>query len=210
MEEHVLRTLFDTVEVQASQIDTLEKRLLGMQQQLGISIRVVQIDADGLSRAQVYAPTPAVSDSGRGLSCWPRYAEEPAPLQPNAGWLNSGLRMGQLPVVGYAVCGLTEPALRAAVAMVERTQRTQRNFVPLFLTDTMQFDVFRRHGYVFEYIPAPEMWTRIAGAEQWESRIIRRLGEIKQKWGLMNIVQIGPTGLPGLVELQERRLTDGR
>jgi hypothetical protein len=94
--------------------------------------------------------------------------------------------------------------------MVERTQRTQRNFVPLFLTDTMQFDVFRRHGYVFEYIPAPEMWTRIAGAEQWESRIIRRLGEIKQKWGLMNIVQIGPTGLPGLVELQERRLTDGR
>jgi hypothetical protein len=56
-------------------------------------------------------------------------------------------------VVGVSVCGLLRPVLAGIVDSIAAQQARSRDFVPVFLTDSTDFDLFRRHGFVFEYLP---------------------------------------------------------
>lgn len=138
----------------------------------------------------------------RPLAAAPRTGwsqERPAPpLRPSPGWENLSLADKPCKVIGYLAFGFGPAELERIVDMVSREQRRLQNFVPLFITDSLQFDLFRVRGYVVEHIPAGDPLNYGAGLG---IALRRRMQTIVQKWGVGAVVQFGPRGLP--VESEE-------
>jgi hypothetical protein len=110
--------------------------------------------------------------------------------------LNYSLKGKECALVGCSVAGLQRDVLAKVIERIERQQRRQGSHIPLFLTDSTDFDLFRARGYVFEYFPGPEKLTACEGAEPWPVYTRRRFELIKKKWNLTNIVQFGPEAFP--------------
>ncbi len=151
--------------------------------------------------APVFAP-PRRYHRTRPLLAAPRTGwseERPAPpLRPSPGWENLSLADKPCKVIGYLAFGFQRGELERIVEMVSREQRRLQNFVPLFITDSLHFDLFRVRGYVVEHIPARDPLNHGAGLG---IALRRRMQTILHKWGVNTVVQFGPRGLP--VESEE-------
>lgn len=140
--------------------------------------------------------------------------ELPAPSRPNgghqlewyqAGWFSTfengiapldpspGLRCltaVRAPIrMGFLLFDMDGPGMEEAVSKVEERQLRERDFIPVFVTDTGNFGVFRSRGYVFEYIP-PSI-ANASSNQRTKRRILKdRLDLIKAKWNLSDIVDL--------------------
>ena len=124
--------------------------------------------------------------------------EPPAPaLRPSPGWENLSLAEKPCRVVAYLAFGFERAELERIVEMVSREQRRLQNFVPLFITDSLQFDIFRLRGYVVEHIAAGDPLNNGPGLM---IALRRRMQAILRKWGVGAVVQFGPRGLPAQSE----------
>jgi glycosyltransferase involved in cell wall biosynthesis len=120
--------------------------------------------------------------------------ESPAPaLRPSPGWENLSLADKPCKVIAYLAFGFERAALERIVEMVSREQRRLQNFVPLFITDSLEFDLFRLRGYVVEHIAAGDPFNHGPGLM---IALRRRMQNLLRKWGVNAVVQFGPRGLP--------------
>jgi hypothetical protein len=91
--------------------------------------------------------------------------------------------------MGFGILGLDPDGVEEAISKVEERQLRERDFIPVFVTDSSDFSVFRSRGYVFEYIP-----PSIASAtshQRTKRRLLKdRLELIKAKWNLHDIVDL--------------------
>jgi len=75
------------------------------------------------------------------------------------------------------------------VENVEQRQLRDRDFIPVFITDMTDFEIFRFRGYVFEHVPASI--SRVPKNRRAESRYLKqRLELIKAKWNLRDIIDL--------------------
>jgi glycosyltransferase involved in cell wall biosynthesis len=116
-----------------------------------------------------------------------------APLRPSPGWENLSLADKPCKVIAYLAFGFGREELERIVEMVSREQRRLQNFAPLFVTDSLQFDLFRLRGFVVEHIPAGDPLNYGPGLGL---ALRRRMQTIVEKWGVGAVVQFGPRGLP--------------
>jgi glycosyltransferase involved in cell wall biosynthesis len=103
-------------------------------------------------------------------------------------------------VIAYLVFGFERAELEQILEMISREQRRAQDFVPLFITDSLQFDLFRIRGYVVEHIPAKDLLNYGAARAAAQRR---RMQMILRKWGVDAVVQFGPRGLPAELDQQQ-------
>jgi hypothetical protein len=110
------------------------------------------------------------------------------PLDPPPGWrCFTGNRVGLR--IGFTVFGMTTDEIDEVVSKVEERQLSSRDFIPVFVSDNDDFEVFRSRGYVFEYVP--KVFSRCRSNQRAERRYLKqRLDIITAKWGLSELVDL--------------------
>jgi hypothetical protein len=197
--------LGERVEIQSRYIDTVERRLREALGAAGLQSVVVEI-ADAIPSpapgAGAAAAEPSIRDRHFPIvsddllvhdSWWPRRKAGARPLVPNAGWQNYTLHKRARKVVGVSACGLPRVLLETTLATIAAQQSRLRDFIPFFLTDSTDFDIFRRYGFVWEYFPGPAERERYAGSQSWAEYAALRRALLVRKWGLDQIIVIGPS-----------------
>jgi len=121
-------------------------------------------------------------------SWFPLFKDGMVPLDPSPG-LRS-LTAVRVPIrMGFQLFNLDPDRIEEAVSKIEERQLRERDFIPVFVTDSSDFGVFRSRGYVFEYIP-----PSVANAtthERTENPILKdRLELITAKWDLRDIIDL--------------------
>lgn len=125
-------------------------------------------------------------------SWWPRLGVDDAPsIQPTPGWGCYSIRKDVRKVLGVVVCGMTRAEMELTVETVANAQSRSLDFIPVFLTDSMDFDIFLWHGFVFEYLPREG--KRTAGTKTWEDYVSERLELLKQQYGITQVIKFGKT-----------------
>jgi hypothetical protein len=137
---------------------------------------------------------PPLNEGPVDKAWWPLPASAPEPLHPMPGWALYG-QSGAVKTVGFSVIGLDEAATREAVEFVARTQRNQRNFVPVFLTDLDELRVFGEHGFVAEYVPGSSIEPPAAR----QRYLAARKELIQRKWNLGAILDMSRGARPDLI-----------
>ena len=110
------------------------------------------------------------------------------PLEPSPGW--RCLSGQDAPIrLGFNLIGMDAAQVGTAVENVEQRQLRDRDFIPVFITDMTDFEIFRFRGYVFEHVPASI--SRVPKNRRAESRYLKqRLELIKAKWDLRDIIDL--------------------
>ncbi len=189
------RRALDRVERQAQHIAVLEEKLAAANSRLGRRGLIVAPSAPPPPRGP-YAPVPRHDTRAADLPWWPTAGRPRRTLRPQPGWMRMSLGATGVPHVGFSVCGFDRQRLADMIRLVGERQMKDADFIPVFLTDSTEFDLFHGRGYSFEYFPAPEIWPQCEGSIRWELRAERRLADVKRKWALANIVQLGPCAFP--------------
>jgi hypothetical protein len=180
------RQLRETIELLSRKVETLERRLVSTP---GIKRGVKTRDIHYVGSwpqwrhmAVQAASTPQVRS--------PSSVNAPA-LRPHPGNSCLTLRNSGYRLLGLAALQIPDERLEGIVGYFARWQRQAMNFVPVFVTDSLRFDLFRRYGFVFEYIPGPKDRAELQGSRSWEEYVADRLELIKAKWGLRELVNLG-------------------
>ncbi len=110
------------------------------------------------------------------------------PLEPSPGW--RCLSAHGAPIrLGFNLIGMDTAHVTTAVENIEQRQLRDRDFIPVFITDMTDFEVFRFRGYVFEYVPASI--ARAPKNRRAERHYLKkRLELIKAKWNLRDIIDL--------------------
>ena len=128
------------------------------------------------------------SDLAPDLSWWP-HTETAAPaLTPAPGWGCFEIANQAGKVLGISVFGIEQKRLAEILALIANQQRKTRDFTPVFLTSNTAFHLFRRYGFVFEYLPPANQREGVAGQQDWNDYAAQRLELICQKWGIARII----------------------
>jgi hypothetical protein len=106
-------------------------------------------------------------------------------------WLKDG---PPKPVLGVVVFGLSEAEIESVLGIVER-HCTERDLVPLLLTDNDAFQLFRGRRVLFEYLPARAEQERFAAELDWRLFTLRRLALIRRKWQPVQVIAFGRTAV---------------
>jgi hypothetical protein len=178
------RRLRERLELLARKTEVLERRLAEAVGTAAIPVAEVKFAGKWPDRKK-FEPTVVNEKALADQS----FEEFPA-LRPYPGHACISLSGGKYRIKGFSVIGLRGSKLAAMVERVARLQRQGMDFVPVFITDSTEFDTFRRHGYVFEYIPGAEAQEAAPGSCSWEKRVAERTAMIKKKWGLTEIVNL--------------------
>jgi hypothetical protein len=184
-----LQQLRESMENAYRRLGLMQRRVRALSGHDGQGPTVVEIFEVVAPKSREIAAPPAIPSRVSG-SAWPLSRVEGRPLRPTPGLANLTLTGRDLPAVGFSVCGFAREDLARLVDLVANKQAADRNFVPVFLTDTMAADIFRHHRYVFEYFPS-EPDRRLQGCEPWADYARRRLALIKRKYALTQIVAFG-------------------
>ena len=124
---------------------------------------------------------------------WPRERHSrPPALRPTPGRSNPTLASEDIRVVGFSVCGLSAAVIAHIVSMIADLQDTKRDFIPVFLTDSLETSVFGECGFVFEYLPGQGPLRRLQGTSSWEDFAASRLELLRAKYGLSDVISFGP------------------
>ena len=118
-------------------------------------------------------------------AAWPTGPARPErPLRAHAGDDCASSADAIAETVGVSVLGLRGADLEHVVAEVAREQAANRDFKPVFLTDSPDFSSFVSRGYSFEYLSSFREYLTPAG----ESGRAERRDAIAEKWGLARFV----------------------
>lgn len=139
---------------------------------------------------------------------WPRPPVDKPALLPNAGHANHPLQHWVRKVLGIAVLGLERADLEQVVELIARQQTQSQDFIPLFLYDGNEFDIFRSRGYVFEWLPPVTDRIRYDGRQSWNDYLAARRALIDRKWGLAYVVCFGAGSLGDVVAPADWRAAD--
>jgi len=121
-------------------------------------------------------------------SWFPAFKRGFRPLEPSPGW--RCLAAQDAPIrLGFILLGMDAAQVRAAVENIEQRQVRDRDFIPVFITDMTDFEVFRFRGYVFEYLP-PSVSRAPKNLRSERRYRKRRLELIKAKWNLRDIIEL--------------------
>jgi hypothetical protein len=82
----------------------------------------------------------------------------------------------------FVLVGLPSGTVARAVTEVAALQVMLSSFRPVFVTDCDQFQIFRRHGYLFEYIPPREDWTARFGDSDWTAYLRERMNLLLERY----------------------------
>lgn len=173
------------------------RRLEALAGRVGIRPDIVEL-SEPLGRRGTGGPgraTPARrvggADAGTGEEWREDAGPEPCPLDPAPGWACGTLRGGGRRAIGISVCGLDAAGLRRVVELVAARQRQDRDFVPVFLTDCDDFEVFGEYGFVFEYLPPADRRAKHPCAADWPAYAARRRRLVERKWALSEVICFG-------------------
>jgi hypothetical protein len=122
---------------------------------------------------------------------WPTNRKVSNYLVPNSGWQNHSIQGDTSLVIGFSMFGLEREKIEEHVDQIRHQQSVNGDFVPIFLTDSTCFDVFRRYGFVIEYFPSPEKRMTFHGAMDWGAYAEQRLGLLIRKWGIAKMIVFG-------------------
>jgi hypothetical protein len=210
----------DQIELQSRRLESVERRLRELlpadesgRRSVTVADAIPALNGGGSAAggdavSDLAAAAPAEHSAELDESWWPRESAAPASLAPPAGWRNFSLHDQPVKVVGVSVCGLSRTVVESLVETIAGQQTAMRDFIPVFLTDMMDFEVFRRHGFAWEYFPGPEERSRYRGALGWAEYGRARRELVRRKWGLDEIVAIGGVEF-GLVEEDRQQIGAG-
>ena len=181
-----LKKLRERVEGLARKIEILERRLSTTIPEGDVSSVTVGFVGDWPKRQAIEQHF----DYGRLDVAAAESPESQMVLRPYPGHACLSLYDEDPITTGFSAIGLRGDKLAAFVDYIAEKQRLQRNFVPVFLTDCTEFQVFRRHGFVFEYIPSASDRQLARGTYSWDRRIAERMAFFKRKWGLEEVFDV--------------------
>ena len=107
-----------------------------------------------------------------------------------------------------AVFGLGPAELERVVDLVSGGLSPAGTVVPVFLTDSGAFEVFRARRAVFEYLPPPDQRARFAPDLDWDLYVLRRLVLLRRKWRPVRVIAFGPAARAVLAAWRECRFED--
>jgi hypothetical protein len=184
-----VRGLRERVESQNCHIATLERQLRTLLGTTGLGPVSVQAHAPAATPRRWRArPAPRMPAPDRAF--WPTPDDESRPLAPAPGLRAYALKGTPLKVIGVSVCGFSRAEIEPIVEFIEQHQSRDRQFVPVFLTDSTDANIFRRRGFVFEYLPPPER-VRLPGSKSWADYAAERRRLLALKWGMADIITFG-------------------
>ncbi len=184
-----VRGLRERVENQNCHIATLERQLRVLLGTTGLGPVSVQAHAPAAAPRR-WRATPSARMPAPDRAYWPTPAEDGRPLVPAPGLRAYALKGAPLKVIGISVCGFSREELEPLVEFVEQHQSQDRRFVPVFLTDSTEANIFRRRGFVFEYLPPPAR-VRLRGSKSWADYAAERRRLLARKWGMADIITFG-------------------
>jgi hypothetical protein len=119
---------------------------------------------------------------------WPAYRFPKEPLFPLLSPAAAALHGKRLRVVAISVFGREGRSLERIIEMVCRRQREEKNFVPVFLTDSPHADAFTRRRLAFEYLPR--------SVYQQRARMRSRFRLIERKWDVASFIDLSAVTSP--------------
>ncbi len=136
---------------------------------------------------------PAI-DSNTSLdeTWWPTGLAEPDPMVPQTGWRSISMRFAHAKGLGISICGMSADKSQHLVEMIARRQELERDFRPVFLTDSLDFSMFLPFGFVVEYLPPKPRREHTRHQSAWKAYVSARRDFIVRKWNLQEIIQFGP------------------
>jgi len=211
--ENERNRLAEWVAIEHRHTDLLERQLQKLVAALGGSLPAINIAdpiqprGDGVNfdsreeRAPPYRTTTVKLDPEIDVSedWWPRRPVDKPALLPSAGHANHPLQHRTPKVLGIAVLGLERADLEQVVELIAHQQAQSQDFIPLFLYDGTEFDIFRSRGYVFEWLPPVTDRIRYGGRQSWSDYLAARRALIDRKWGLAYVVCFGAGSLEDVV-----------
>lgn len=184
-----VRGLRERVESQNCHIATLERQLRALLGITGLGPVSVQAHAPAATPRR-WRATPAERLPAPDQAFWPTPAEDGRPLVPAPGLRAYALKGTPLKVIGISVCGFSREEIEPLVEFIEQHQSQDRSFVPVFLTDSTEANIFRRRGFIFEYLPPPGR-VRLRGSKSWVDYAAERRRLLVHKWGMADIITFG-------------------
>jgi hypothetical protein len=189
--------LAESFQYKCQLIAVLEEQIRRLNGRLGQATHTVAI-TDRITTNQADkqpAPADQVKPTERGLgerrrpSGWPM--RQPVGLRPNAGSFNHALNARPTATVCFDVRGNDRDALQRKLDEICRKQGETKSFSPLFLYDGSDFDLFRKHGYVVEWLPNRHNQALRPDID-WAAETDRRIALILSKWAIAQLVDMRP------------------
>lgn len=205
-----VRGLRERIEGQNCHIATLERQLRALLATARLGPESVEASLPAPS-TRPWRAAPAARIAAPDWSFWPTPEEVERPLLPTPGKRCYTLKGAPLKVIGISVCGLSREAIESIVHFIEQHQSRDRRFVPVFLTDATESNIFRRRGFVFEYLPPPDR-VRLRGSKPWAEYAAERRRLLARKWGMADIITFGKVefGRPSGPTYTEREIDSDR
>lgn len=186
--------LRERLQQEARERAVLESALRRLVERAGLTSDTTVIDHDLAAPDGQAQPRREVDDDAPRAPAavfgafWSRRAAASLPaLVPTPGRACYAARNRATKVVGIVAVGRNRDQLAELLATVARKQVDRPDFTPIFFTDSTAFDLFREHGFVFEYLPAEELRTR--GAAAWEEYAAVRLSHARATWGITGMIE---------------------
>jgi hypothetical protein len=181
--------LRERIEGQNCHIAMLERQLRALLETTGLGPVSVEAHAPAVAPRR-WRATPAARMPAPDREFWPTPDDNSRPLMPAPGLRAYALKGTPLKVIGISLCGFSREEIEPLVEFVEQHQSQDRTFVPVFLTDTTAANIFRRRGFIFEYLPPPDR-VRLRGSKAWADYAAERRRLLARKWGMSDIITFG-------------------
>jgi hypothetical protein len=97
-----------------------------------------------------------------------------------------------LPAVIVAALGAPPAVLGTIVDEVLRTVRRNASFTPLFVVDTTDFGLFRRHDLQFAFLLTREVFSQLEPADEYDEYVEDRLRAMVDLYQPVAVVDVGP------------------
>lgn len=192
------RDLRERIEDQFIAHQILQRRFVELLREQGVNIKPILI-TDQIPRL-LHQPGVGNLETERfeaaprsyGESWWPTGNPELLPLAPQTGWSSYSMRPTHAKALGISVCGMSKKKKQHIVEMIARRQNADKDFRPVFLTDSTDLTIFIPFGFVAEYIPSTPARNHTRTDPEWAQYISERRDSVIRKWELQEIIQFGP------------------
>ncbi len=98
------------------------------------------------------------------------------------------------PVILFVLWSPTESEVEGALDQVDLLRLQGYDFVPVFLTDSDSFHLFRKHQVPFEYIPPNEEWIARNDVEGWPPYLKKRVASLRKMYRPAHVVVMETSG----------------
>jgi hypothetical protein len=195
-----VRKLRERLQKEARERAVLERALQRLGAHAGLGAETVTVD-HALGAPPGQSRPSRLKGDGSGQpeppppGFWPRaQPHRPTALRPTPGLTCYAMKERCEKIVGIWTIGLDRAGLAMALRRVAGQQLDENDFVPIFFTDLACFELFREHGFVFEYLPPAHQRTR--GHLAWDDYVQERLAQAVQMWGITHLTTYGDLAAP--------------